>query len=73
MQVATGTVVNGKIVLEGVSLTEGAKVTVVTRGADESFSLTSGQEDELLESLAEIDRGEFLTLEELVASLPTGR
>lgn len=34
MQVATGTVVNGKIVLEGVSLTEGEVVTVVTRGAD---------------------------------------
>ncbi len=35
MQVAIGTVVNGKIVLEGVPLTEGAKVTVITRGADE--------------------------------------
>jgi len=73
MQVATGTVVNGKIVLEGVPLTEGAKVTVVTRGADEGFSLTAAQEEELINSLAEIDRGEFLTLEELLASLPTGR
>jgi hypothetical protein len=73
MQVATGTVVNGKIVLEGVPLTEGAKVTVVTRGADESFSLTAAQEEDLINSLAEIDRGEFLTLEELLASLPTGR
>jgi predicted DNA-binding antitoxin AbrB/MazE fold protein len=73
MQVATGTVVNGKIVLEGVPLAEGAKVTVVTRGADECFSLTASQEDALLESLAEIERGEFLSLEELVASLPTGR
>ena len=34
MQVATGTVVNGKIVAEGVSLTEGAVVAVGTRGAD---------------------------------------
>lgn len=72
MQVATGTVVNGKIVLEGVPLTEGAKVTVVARGADESFALTAVQEDALLESLAEIERGEFLSLEELIATLPAG-
>lgn len=66
MQVATGTVVNGKTVLEGVSLTEGAVVTVVTRGADESFSLTESQETELLAAMAEIERGEYLSLEELL-------
>src|SRR5436305_10466138 len=70
MQVATGTVVNGKIVVEGVSLTEGAVVAVVTRGADESFSLTETQEDELLAAMAEIERGEYVTLEELLQSLP---
>jgi predicted transcriptional regulator len=71
MQVATGTVVNGKIVLEGFALTEGAVVTVVTRGADESFTLTEAQEDELNASMAEIARGEFLTLEDLLQTLPT--
>lgn len=71
MQVATGTVVNGKIVLEGVSLTEGAVVTVVTRGADESFLLTEAQENELLAAMAEIERGDFVSLEELLLSLPT--
>ena len=70
MQVATGTVVNGKIVLEGVPLTEGAIVTVVTRGANESFSLTEAQENELLAAMAEIERGEYLSLEELLQSLP---
>ena len=70
MQVATGTVVNGKIVLEGVSLTEGEIVTVISRGADERFSLTEAQEDELLAAMAEIERGEFVTLEELLQSLP---
>ena len=70
MQIATGTVVNGQIVLEGVPLAEGAKVTVVTRGADESFSLSESQENELLSSIAEIERGEYFTLEELLASLP---
>jgi hypothetical protein len=73
MQVATGTVVDGKIVLEGISLTEGAVVTVVARGADESFSLTETQEDELLAAMAEIERGEHVTLEELLQSLPKHR
>ncbi len=70
MQVATGTVVNGKIVLEGVPLVEGARVTVVTRGADESYSLSEAQESALLASIGEIERGDFVTLEELLASLP---
>jgi hypothetical protein len=70
MQVATGTVVDGKIVLEGVPLPEGATVTVVTRGADEGFLLTPEQEEELLAAMAEIDRGEVVSLEALLASLP---
>ncbi len=70
MQVATGTVVNGKIVLEGVSLTEGAVVTVVTRGSDENFLLTETQENELLAAMTEIKRGEYVSLEELLQSLP---
>ncbi|HEY9064524.1 MAG TPA: hypothetical protein VIO33_06040, partial [Burkholderiaceae bacterium] len=70
MQVATGTVVDGKIVLEGVALAEGAVVAVIARGADESFSLTDAQEDELLAAMAEIERGEYASLEELMQSLP---
>ncbi|PKM34897.1 MAG: hypothetical protein CVV06_19145 [Gammaproteobacteria bacterium HGW-Gammaproteobacteria-10] len=70
MQVATGTVVNGKIVLEGISLTEGAVVTVVTRGSDESFLLTEAQENELLAAMTEIERGDYVSLEELLQSLP---
>jgi hypothetical protein len=70
-QVATGTVINGKIVLEGVALSDGARVTVVTRGADEGLTLTSAQENALLESIAQVERGEFVSLGELLASLPT--
>lgn len=34
-----------------------------------NFSLTESQENELLSSIAEIERGEYVTLEELRASL----
>lgn len=70
MQVATGTVINGRIILDGVHLSEGARVTVVARGVDESFTLTQGQEDELLQAMAEIERGDFVTLGDLLKSLP---
>lgn len=71
MQVATGTVVNGQIVIEGMPLAEGAVVTVVARGPDERFTLTDAQEDELLAAMAEVERGEFVALEDLLASLPS--
>lgn len=70
MQVATGTVVNGKIVVEGASLPEGTVVTVLSRGAAESSSLSEPQENELFAAIAEIERGEFETLDGLLASLP---
>ena len=70
MQVATGTVVDGKVVVEGAPLVEGSFVAVIARGADESFSLSGAQEDELLEAIAEIDRGEYVGLDELLRSLP---
>lgn len=70
MQVATGTVINGKIELEGVTLAEGAVVTVVSRGADENFLLTEAQENELLAAMAEIEHGEYVSLEDLLQSLP---
>jgi hypothetical protein len=70
MQFATGTVVNGKVIVEGVPLQEGALVAVVARGADEPFSLSVAQEEDLLAAMAEIQRGEFITLEQLLAEVP---
>lgn len=70
MQVATGTVVDGKVIVEGVPLKERALVAVVARGADEPFSLSAEQEEELLAAMAEIQRGEFVTLEQVLAGLP---
>jgi hypothetical protein len=70
MQVVTGTVVEGRVVVQGASLPEGSRVTVLAQGADEGFSLSAEQEDELIESLAEIERGEFVSLEQLLSTLP---
>ena len=53
-----------------VTLAEGAVVAVVTRGADERFSLTEAQETELLEAMAEIERGEYVSQDDLLRSLP---
>lgn len=70
MQVTTGTVVDGKIVLDGVALVEGTRVTVVARDEDEPAVLTSEQEVALRQALDEIERGDFLTLDELLAAMP---
>jgi hypothetical protein len=48
----------------------GAQTTWLSRDATERFSLTAEEENELLEAIAEIERGEFVTLEQLVSSLP---
>jgi len=69
MKVATGTVVDGKVVVEGESLAEGTKVTVVLREDEESFDLTPEEEAELLASIAEIERGEYITADELLERL----
>jgi hypothetical protein len=70
MQFATGTVVNGKVELQGVALPEGAVVAVVARGADEPFALSREDEEELVAAIAEIESGDYLTVEQLLAGLP---
>lgn len=69
MKVTTGTVVDGKVVVEGEALPEGSTVTVVVREDDETFELTADEEAELLASIAEIERGEYITGDELLERL----
>jgi len=59
MKVATGKVVGGKVVLEG----------VLAKDDDGSLELTPEQEAELLLSIAEADRGETVSAEEVLAKL----
>jgi hypothetical protein len=69
MKVATGRVIGGKVVVEGVALEEGARVTVLAREREETFELTPEEEHELLLSIAEADRGDTLSPEEVLDSL----
>jgi len=69
MQVATGTVVAGKIVVEGLSLPEGTLVTVLTRDIEPPVKLSPEDEAELLDALDEADREEGISAEELFARL----
>jgi len=65
MKVVTGRVVGGKVVLEGEPLAEGSVVTVVAREDDESFDVTPEEERALLEAIAQADRGQVISWEEL--------
>lgn len=69
MQVATGTVVGGKVVVEGLDLAEGETVTVLTQESEQEVHLSAEEEAELLEAIAEADRGETISAEELFARL----
>ena len=65
MKVATGRVVEGKVVLEGEPLAEGSVVTVVAREDDETFEVSLEEERALLEAIAQADRGQVVSWEEL--------
>jgi len=69
MLITSGRVVSGKIVVDGDPLPDGALVTVLAREADETFELDSAAEAELLESIAEGDRGEAVPAEEVLRAL----
>jgi predicted transcriptional regulator len=69
MQVATGKVIAGKVVVEGLTLVEGAVVTVLTQEPEPSVILSQQEEAELAEAIAEADRGETVSPEELFARL----
>lgn len=69
MGIATGTVVAGKVVVEGLDLPEGSTVTILTPEPDEEIHLSADEEAELLEAMAEADRGETISAEELFARL----
>lgn len=69
MQLTTGIVVGGKVVVEGDPLPEGTVVTIIARGAEETFEVPPELEVELLESIAQADRGETVSADEVLDRL----
>lgn len=69
MKIATGKVIGGKVVIDGAPLEEGASVTVLARDAENGFTLSPEEEAELLLSIAEADRGETISAEEVLQRL----
>jgi len=65
MKVATGKVVGGKVVVEGEPLAEGSVVTVVARDEDETFEVSPEEEKALRAAIAQAERGEVVSWEEL--------
>ena len=69
MQIASGTIVGGKVIVEGLSLPEGTVVTILARGDEVAVRLPPDQEAALLEALDDDDREEGISADELFARL----
>ena len=69
MRIASGRVVAGHVEVDGEPLPEGTVVTLLAREEDETFELDAEAEEELLESIAEADRGELIPAEEILRKL----
>ena len=61
--------IDGKVVVEGLSLPEGTAVTVLARGDEAVVKLPPQEEAELLAALDEADREEGIPAEALFARL----
>ncbi len=55
--------------LEGAAFGEGRSVTVLARDEEGDITFTPGEETELLLAIAEADRGEMVSGEEVLAKL----
>ena len=69
MQVVSGTIVDGKVVVEGLSLPDGTAVTVLARGDEAIVKLSAQEQAELLAAMDEADRDDGVPAEELFARL----
>ena len=69
MRVTTGKVVGGKVILDGDVFEDGTAVTVLARDEDETFEVSPKQESELLAAIAEADRGELVTAEQILKNI----
>ena len=68
MQIVSGKVVGGRVELES-ELPEGAEVTVLARDREETFEADAELEAVLLESIAQGERGERISADELLREM----
>jgi len=68
MRIATGKVVHGKVIYEG-ELPEGLEVTLLAHEPEETFEVSPELKAVLLESIAQCDRGETISAEELIKEM----
>jgi len=64
MRIASGKVVDGRVVYEG-ELPEGAEVTLLAYESEEAFEVSPELKAVLLESIAQCERGETISAEQL--------
>jgi len=69
MRVATGTVFSGRVVLVDSEIADGTDVYVLTRDADETPRLSPEELADLEAGIAEADRGDMISGEELFQQL----
>jgi hypothetical protein len=70
MQVFTARMRDGVLLPEdGVTLPEGSTVTVIADGNTEPFQTTPDEERELLDAIAEVERGETVRAADLLERL----
>jgi hypothetical protein len=69
MQLTTGTVVGGKIVMAGDPLPDGLVVTILARESHETFEVPADLEAELQESIAQADRGDTVPADQVLRRL----
>lgn len=68
MQIASGKVVDGRVVVDG-DLPEGADVTLLALDGEETFEVDAELEAVLLESIAQGDRGETISAVDLLVEM----
>jgi hypothetical protein len=68
MQIASGKVVDGQVVVEG-ELPEGSDVTLLAFDGEEEFQVGAELEAVLLESIAQGQRGETISAQELLREM----
>jgi len=73
MKILHGTVVDGRIVVEGSLPADGARVTIVTERDEPPYVLSPEEAADLELADAEIDRGARVTVAQLLAEMRRAR